>query len=120
MPGMAHPPPYGQGPHGPPPYQHHQGGYRRRDGAGAIAGVIHLVTGVIVAIFVLHIIFVVFDANQANGFVSGIYDVAKALVLGLGDVFTPDDARIGVVLNYGLAALLYLIVGQVIVRMLRR
>jgi hypothetical protein len=110
-----HPPPYGADPHHP-----HRGGYRRRDGSGAVAGLIQAVTGLIVAIFVLHILFSVFEANQDNGFVDGIYNVARALVLGLGDVFTPDDAKLGVVLNYGLAALLYLVVGQLIVRALNR
>jgi hypothetical protein len=37
-----------------------------------------------------------------------------------GDVFTPDDAKIGLVLNYGLAAIIYLAIGQFIAKMLRR
>jgi hypothetical protein len=82
--------------------------------------VVHLVTGIVASIFLLHILFVVFEANQGNGFVHGLYTLAKVLVLGLGDVFTPDDAKLGVVLNYGLAALLYVIVGQLVVRALRR
>ncbi|MER7546219.1 hypothetical protein [Actinomadura sp.] len=85
-----------------------------------MANVVHVVTGIIVSIFLLHIVFVIFGANQGNGFVHGIYNVAKALVLGLGDVFTPDDATLGVVLNYGFAALLYLVIGQLIVRALNR
>lgn len=133
---MAHPPPYGHGPHNPPPYyqephnpppyggadpyQRHPGAQRRRDGARTVANVVHVVTGIIVSIFLLHIVFVIFGANQGNGFVHGIYNVAKALVLGLGDVFTPDDATLGVVLNYGFAALLYLVIGQLIVRALNR
>lgn len=129
---MSHPPPYGQGPQGPPPYQgppqyqgpdpyqQHRGGNRRRDGAGAVASVVRLVTGFVAAVFLLHIVFVVFEANQGNGFVNGVYDLAKVLVLGLGDVFTPDDAKLGVVLNYGLAALLYLVVGQLVIRALNR
>ncbi|SFO37997.1 hypothetical protein SAMN04489713_105339 [Actinomadura madurae] len=85
-----------------------------------MATVVRGVTGTVAVIFLLHILFVVFDANQGNGFVHGVYSVAKALVLGLGDVFTPDDATLGVVLNYGFAALLYLVVGQLIVRALNR
>jgi hypothetical protein len=128
---MAHPPPYGQDPYNRPPYQGppHPGGpgpyppprgYRRRDGAGTLASVIHLITGGVAAIFLLHIMFVIFEANQDNGFVSGIYNVAKVLVLGLGDVFTPDDAKLGVVLNYGFAALIYLVIGQLVARALTR
>jgi len=41
-------------------------------------------------------------------------------VLGLGDVFTPEDATIGVVLNYGLAALIYLVAGRIIAKALKR
>jgi hypothetical protein len=116
-------PPYGQGgppPYGGDPYQNRQGGYRRRDGAGALARLIHLIVGIVVAIFLLHILFVVFEANQDNGFVHGVYNLAKVLVLGLGDVFTPDDAKLGVVLNYGFATLIYLVVSQLIVRALNR
>lgn len=82
--------------------------------------IVRTVTAIATTIFVLHILFVVFDANQGNEFVSFVYTMAKALVLGLGDVFTPDDAEIGVVLNYGFAALLYFIIGQFVIKMLRR
>ncbi|MBQ6641352.1 MAG: hypothetical protein IJH84_09995 [Saccharopolyspora sp.] len=77
-------------------------------------------TGAIATIFALHIVFVVFDANQGNEFVSFVYGAAKVFVLGLGDVFTPDDALLGVVLNYGLAALVYLVIGQLVIKALRR
>ncbi|MBK0866294.1 hypothetical protein INP57_05705 [Saccharopolyspora sp. HNM0986] len=81
---------------------------------------VDVLTSVIVLAFVLHILFVVFDANQGNQFVSAVYTLAKTLVLGLGDVFTPNDALLGVVLNYGVAALVYLVIGRLIARALRR
>ena len=123
--GPHNPPPYGPGPHNPPP------GYgeppyrnprdpRRRDGGAAVANVIRLVVGLVIAVFLLHILFVLTEANQANGFVNGVYDAAKVLVLGLGDVFTPDDAKLGVVLNYGFAALIYLAVGQLVIKLINR
>ena len=71
-------------------------------------------------IFALHVLFVVFGANQGNEFASFVYTAAQVFVLGLGDVFTPDDALLGVVLNYGLAALVYAIVGQLVVKALQR
>ncbi|WP_433478412.1 hypothetical protein ACQPZP_16065 [Spirillospora sp. CA-142024] len=79
-----------------------------------------MITGFVAAIFLLHIVFVVFEANQGNGFVHGVYNIAKVLVLGLGDVFTPDDAKLGVALNYGLAALLYVVVGQLVISAFNR
>lgn len=108
----------------PSPYQQQPPSYppprRHDDGVNAVIGIIRAVTGVTTTIFVLHILFVVLDANQGNEFVSFVYLMAKTLVLGLGDVFTPDDAEIGVVLNYGFAAILYLVVGQFIIKALRR
>ncbi|GHE75851.1 hypothetical protein GCM10017786_00920 [Amycolatopsis deserti] len=71
-------------------------------------------------VFALHVLFVILDANHHNGFVHAVYVLAKTLVLGLGDVFTPDDALIGVIMNYGLAALVYAVVGHLIIRALRR
>lgn len=108
-------------PQGPPQGEYHDPNNRRREGgADTVANIIRVVTGVVVTVFVLHILFVVFDANQGNEFVSFVYGLAQVLVLGLGDVFTPDDALLGVVLNYGLAALVYLVVGRLIIKALRR
>lgn len=112
--------------YGYPPQGDPRGGYysdddrRGDDGANTVANIVRVVTGVIASVFVLHILFVVLHANQSNDFVSFIYSTAKVFVLGLGDVFTPSDATAGVVLNYGLAALVYLVIGQLVIKMLRR
>ena len=63
---------------------------------------------------------VVTGANQDNDFVSFVYGTSKFFVFGLGDVFTPNDATIGVVLNYSLAALVYVALGRIVARGLRR
>lgn len=112
------PPPYPQQP--PPQPQQQPHGWRNYENATTIIRIVRAVTGFATAVFLLHILFVVFEANQGNAFVAFIYGLAKTLVLGLGDVFTPDDATIGVILNYGFAALVWLIVGNVVVRALRR
>ncbi len=101
-----------------PPQQPH--GWRRQENADSIIRIVRAVTGFTTAVFMLHILFVVFEANQGNAFVAFIYGLAKTLVLGLGDVFTPDDATIGVILNYGFAALVWLIIGHLVARALRR
>ncbi len=93
---------------------------RRGNASHTVANVVSVVTGLVALVFGLHVIFSLADANQGNGFVRFVYDLARVLVLGFGDVFTPDDAKIGLVLNYGLAALVYLVVGQLIARALRR
>ncbi|WP_246536094.1 hypothetical protein [Saccharopolyspora endophytica] len=124
QPGPYQQPPPGQYPQQPP----HQGGYydepphgrRRDDSSESIAHIIRIVVGVVIAIFTLHVLFVVFDANQGNGFVSFIYTMAQVFVLGLGDVFTPDDELLGVVLNYALAALVWAVGGKLVIKALRR
>ncbi|MDA3648145.1 hypothetical protein OU416_29095 [Saccharopolyspora indica] len=88
--------------------------------ADTIGRLIGVFTGLIALIFVLHIIFVLTGANQENGFVSFTYGTAKIFVFGLGDIFQPGDATIGVVLNYGLAALIYLFGGRIVARALKR
>lgn len=111
-------PPYPQQQPYPPPPPYPQD--RHRDSTGTLIAIVRVVVGLATTVFLLHILFVLLEANQGNGFVSFVYMLAKALVLGLGDVFTPDEAKVGVVMNYGLAALVYAVVGHVIINALRR
>lgn len=90
------------------------------DGGDTVIAVIRVIVGVTVTIFALHVLFVVLGANQGNAFVSFDYALARTLVLGLGDVFTPHDAVLGVVLDYSLAALLYVVIAQLVIKALRR
>jgi hypothetical protein len=92
----------------------------RGPSADAIGRTIQVLTALISLVFVLHVVFVIARANQSNGFVAFTYATAKFFVLGLGDVFTPNDATIGVILNYGLAAVIYLVAGRIIARALKR
>lgn len=93
---------------------------RRADRTNLIANTIGIGTALIAVVFLLHIVFTLFHANQNSGFVAFDYDVAKVFVLGFGDVFTPKDATIGLVVNYLLAAMVYLVVGRILHRTLRR
>jgi hypothetical protein len=93
---------------------------RRIDRTNLIANTIHVVTALVALDFVLHIVFTLFSANQNNGFVAFVYGVAKVFVFGFGDVFTPGDAKIGLIANYGLAAIVYLVVGRILYRTLQR
>lgn len=68
----------------------------------------------------LHIVFVVFEANQQNPLVQLAASLADGLVVFFRDLFTPEDERIGVLVNYGMAAIFWLIVGRILVALLRR
>lgn len=75
-----------------------------------------LVVGVIVAGIVLHLL----DANAANGIVSAVYDVAGWLVAPFKSVFKPSGAHERIAANWGLAAVVYAIVGSLLSRLLAR
>ncbi|MQA06687.1 MAG: hypothetical protein GEV07_29620 [Streptosporangiales bacterium] len=68
----------------------------------------------------LHIVFVVFDANPANPLVGLVAGLAEGLVVFFRDLFTPEDDRVGVLVNYGMAAIFWLLVGRALVALLRR
>ena len=71
---------------------------------------------VIVAGIVLHVL----DANAGNALVSAVYDVAGWLVTPFKGIFSPDGENMRIIVNWGLAALVYGIVGGVISTMLLR
>lgn len=112
------------------PYMARAGyGYRREDhpdhdrpyhdGFHTVITVIRLLTGIAVTVFALRVLFVALDANQTNDFVSFDHVLAKTLVLGLGAPFTPRDVVLSVVLNYGLAALIYVVIALLVIKALR-
>ncbi|GAA1785457.1 hypothetical protein [Actinomadura chokoriensis] len=94
-------------------------GARRRT-AGAIATAISVVTTLVVLILAVHIVFVAFEANTANDLVRWFGDRATDLCWQFKDVFQPADHKTEVAVNYGLAALVYLVIGRALVGLVRR
>ncbi|HYI35584.1 MAG TPA: hypothetical protein VEX39_03195 [Thermoleophilaceae bacterium] len=95
---------------------------RRGVGGGFLlaARVVMLITSVIVAIIVAAILLRVLGANAPNSIVEGVTDLARTLVGPFKDLFTIENAKVEIAVNWGLAALLYLIVGSLIAKVLRR
>jgi hypothetical protein len=73
-------------------------------------------------VLVIHVVLTVGEANPANGIARFIRTIADAVSLGFKDLFNKpaDDPKLRVLLNYGLAALFWLIVSTVIARLIRR
>ncbi|MFD0691882.1 hypothetical protein [Actinomadura fibrosa] len=92
----------------------------RRRAATVIAAVISAVTTVVVVILAVHIIFVTFEANTSNDLVRWFGDRATDLAWQFKDVFQPKNPKAEVAVNYGLAALVYLVVGRILVTVVRR
>jgi len=85
-----------------------------------VARVVMLITWVLVAIIVAGILLEVLGANADNSLVSSVHDLGKTLVGPFKDLFSIEDPKVAIAVNWGLAALLYLFVGSLIARILRR
>lgn len=87
---------------------------------GLIAGIVRWVGLIFALILVLHVIFVVGGANPDNGIVSFVRDWSDGLALGFKDLFEPTDEKLRVLVNYGIAAIFWLVVSSIVTRIVRR
>jgi hypothetical protein len=85
-----------------------------------LARIIRLVTAAVVVLIVVGIVLHLLDANAGNAIVSAIYDAAGWLVSPFENVFNPSNPKVHVAVNWGLAALVYAIVGALIASLLVR
>lgn len=95
-------------------------GTTARRGAGLLASVLRVVGLLIVAVLVVFIVLTLLDANFANTFAAAVRDLAAYFDLGLSNLFLPANPKIGVVLNYGVAAIVWYAITVVVVRLVRR
>jgi hypothetical protein len=79
-----------------------------------VARVIRIVVGIVVAIILLAVVLRLLDANAGNSIVSAIHDAGAALVGPFRDVFSVKGAKLHMALNWGLAAVVYAVVGGLI------
>lgn len=87
---------------------------------GVLAGVVRWVGLLVVVILVVRVLLTVGDANPHNGITSFFTTWSDFFAWGFKDLFTPDDAKLRVLVNYGLAAICWLIVSSILARILRR
>jgi hypothetical protein len=86
----------------------------------AVARVLRTIGYTIVAILVLHIVLTLLQANPANVVAALIARLAGTFDLGLSNLFLVDDPQLAVLLNYGAAALAWLLITAVVVRLASR
>jgi hypothetical protein len=79
---------------------------------GAVGALIMAAAGIIAIILVLHIIFVLIGANSGNSIVSTDANWAGHLAAWFKGMFTTSSAKWNAVLDYGLATIMYLVVGR--------
>lgn len=87
---------------------------------GVLAGIVRWVGLIFAVILVLHIVFTVAEANPTNGIVEFVQSWAEGLTLGFKDLFTPEDEKLQVLVNFGIAAIFWLIVSSVGSSLIRR
>jgi hypothetical protein len=83
----------------------------------ALGRLIRVAAGVVAALIVIGIILRVLSANPHNVIVSDIHDAGRWLVGPFHNVFSVKGAKLDMGLNWGLAALVYLLVGAIIARL---
>ncbi|MPZ00434.1 MAG: hypothetical protein GEU97_21120 [Actinophytocola sp.] len=85
-----------------------------------VNGLISLITGLFAAVLALHILLVVGEANMQNDFAQFVTNWAKAVDLGLDTLFLVGNAKVQVMLNEGIAALLWLVIGGALTTLMAR
>lgn len=84
------------------------------------AGAITFLAGLIAAVIVIGIILVLVGANQGNTIVDFVLDIGRFFVRPFRDLFPKADPKEDMVINWGIAAVAYLILGALIARIVRR
>ncbi|WBB58114.1 hypothetical protein O7599_20945 [Streptomyces sp. WMMC500] len=90
---------------------------RSRPSAAAVVAAIADLAAILIGLWIL---LYILDANRSNDFVDFVHDVASWLAGWSRDMFTVDPDWWQVMLNYGLAAVVYLAVGHAASRAVRR
>lgn len=78
------------------------------------------IADVAAGLLVLWIVLFLLDANQANVFVDFVQGSAELLAWWSQDIFTMNTEGLRVILNYGLPALLYALIGHGIAARINR
>ncbi|RBY83410.1 hypothetical protein [Blastococcus sp. TF02A-30] len=85
-----------------------------------LATVVRVVASVIGGLIVAHAVFVLFEANPANALVEFTASVRDTFGWFTEDLFQPSDPKIGEAINDGLAALIWVVVGSFVSKLIVR
>jgi hypothetical protein len=85
-----------------------------------LAALVRWIGLIFAAFLALYVVFVVGSANQENGIVSFVKGWAESVSLGFKDLFQPSDPKLSVLVNYGIAAIFWLVVSGILAKVIRR
>lgn len=86
---------------------------------GIVATVVRWVGTLLAVLMTAHVVLAIGGANPDNGITRFVAEWARPLALGFADLFTPADPQAAVLVNYGIAALFWLIVTSIAVKVIR-
>jgi hypothetical protein len=92
----------------------------RATAIGVLAGLVRWAGLIVVVVLVIRVVLTVGAANPANGITSFITSWSDRFAWGFKSLFTPTDAKLRVLVNYGLAAVCWLVVSSILARIIRR
>lgn len=85
--------------------------------AASLAIILATIAAVILA---LHVVFVVLKTNPQNNIVQFVEGFADTLAWQFEDLFAYENRSLRVFINFGLAAVAYLVAGRILAGLLRR
>ena len=85
-----------------------------------LATIVRVVCSVIAALIVIHAVFVLFEANPDNLLVRFTAGWRDTFGWFTKDLFTPSDPKIAEAINDGLAALIWVVVGSLVSKLIVR
>ena len=94
--------------------------HARRRTVTVACTIINVICAIFAVVLAVHIVLVIGEANQGNGFAAMIDDWSRAVSLGLRDLFVPDNLKVRTFLNDGLAAIAWLVIGGLLTYLIRR
>jgi hypothetical protein len=97
-----------------------QSGSGPRSALAAVASVAAVLGWLVGLLMVLHLIFIAFHANPANSWMIVVESWAPRLDLGLPTLIVLPNPAIGGWIGYGIAAIIWVLVGTVLSRVIRR
>ncbi|MBC6446944.1 hypothetical protein [Actinokineospora xionganensis] len=92
----------------------------RADIVGLVANLVRWAGLLIALVLVVHVILVMGNANPGNGITTFVRQAADVVVLAFKNLFAPEDSKLGVLVNYGLAAIFWLVVTMIVAKLIRR
>jgi hypothetical protein len=97
-----------------------RGAWAVGSGMLAVARLVRLVAGLVALVIAVAIVLRLTGANPANAVVKDFHDVANTLVGPFRNLFKIKDAKEALAVNWGIAAVVYLIVGSLLASLIAR